>query len=187
MTEHELRCWPEHYAAVEGGRKTCELRLNDRPYAVGDALYLREYEPLESGYTGAALRVRVTHILNGGVWLSPGYIAMSIRLMGEDGGAREQEDFRKVADAQRAELAELRASATLATDRCKALEAQKRALLARIAQLEGVQDGDAPLGVCARCARPLDNLSPGISIVAGGVSVCTSCLRPGETEIARAR
>ena len=168
MTEHELRCWPEHYAAVAGGRKTCELRLNDRPYAVGDSLLLREYEPLESRYTGASLRVRVTHILGGGVWLAPSYIAMSIRLMGEDGQARVQEDFREVANAQRKELDELRASATLAVERCKALEAQKRALLARIAQLEETQDDDAPLGVCARCARPLDNLSPGISVAAGG-------------------
>lgn len=94
MTEHDLKCWPEYYAAIDGGYKTCELRLNDRPYAVGDALLLREFEPVENGYTGRQLRVRVTHILNGGPWLAPGYIAMSIRLMGEDGRARVQEDFR---------------------------------------------------------------------------------------------
>ncbi len=76
--EHMLKCWPEHYAAIERGAKTCELRLNDRPYQVGDTLLLREFEPLNASYTGQQLRVKVTHILNGGVWLSPGYIAMSI-------------------------------------------------------------------------------------------------------------
>lgn len=80
--EHELKAWPEHYAAIERGAKTCELRLNDRPYAVGDTLLLREFEPLNASYTGASLRVRVTHILNGGVWLAPGYVALSIRIEG---------------------------------------------------------------------------------------------------------
>jgi tetrahydromethanopterin S-methyltransferase subunit B len=103
--EHELRTWPEHYAAIERGAKTCELRLNDRPYQVGDALLLREYEPLGSQYTGQQLRVRVTHILSGGVWLSPGYIAMSIRLMPEDNAKRVDEDWKGVADRQRDELA----------------------------------------------------------------------------------
>jgi hypothetical protein len=111
MTEHELKTWPEHYAAIDGGSKTVELRLNDRPYAVGDSLLLREWEPLEAGYTGRQLRVRVTHILRGGEWLAPGYIAMSIRLMSEDGNVRVQEDFRKVADAQREEIAELKQEA----------------------------------------------------------------------------
>jgi hypothetical protein len=81
--EHELRCYPEHYDAIDRGDKTCELRLNDRPYQVGDTLHLRRYEPLIPGYTGASLRVLVTHILSGGVWLNPGYIAMSIKLVDE--------------------------------------------------------------------------------------------------------
>ena len=42
-----------------------------------------------------------------------------------------------------------------------------------------------PKPPCPRCGRPLDNLDPGISIVAGGVAVCTPCCAPGE-EIARA-
>lgn len=41
--------------------------------------------------------------------------------------------------------------------------------------------------VCPRCGHFLDNLSRGISVVAGGISVCTPCLNPGETEIARAK
>jgi hypothetical protein len=104
MTEHELKCWPEHYAAIDSGAKTCELRLNDRPYQRGDALLLKEWEPIENAYTGRQMRVRVTHVLSGGPWLSPGYVAMSICLMGEDGRARVQEDFRLIADAQRAQL-----------------------------------------------------------------------------------
>lgn len=39
---------------------------------------------------------------------------------------------------------------------------------------------------CARCGRPLDNLSPGWSVTYGGAKVCTPCLRPGE-EMLRAK
>jgi uncharacterized protein DUF3850 len=135
--EHILKTWPEHYAAIERGAKTCELRLNDRPYQVGDALHLKEWEPLENSFTGRSCRVRVTHVLSGGAWLSPGYVAMSIRLMGEDGQARVQEDFRVVADAQRKELDELRASASLAVTRWKRSESMRAACLTRIQELEG--------------------------------------------------
>lgn len=100
--EHTLKCWPEHYAAIDSGAKTCELRLNDRSYQRGDALLLKEWEPVENAYTGRELRVRVTHILSGGPWLAPGYVALSIRLMGEDGRVRIQEDFRLSYDKERA-------------------------------------------------------------------------------------
>jgi hypothetical protein len=100
--EHTLKCWPEHYAAIDSGAKTCELRLNDRPYQRGDALLLKEWEPIENAYTGRELRVRITHVLSGGPWLAPGYVALSIRLMGEDGRVRIQEDFRLSYDKERA-------------------------------------------------------------------------------------
>ena len=79
MTEHEIKCWPEHYALVEKGEKTVELRLNDRNYQTGDVLLQREWEPLDHSYTGRSSRYLVTHIVHGGPWLTPGHIAMSIR------------------------------------------------------------------------------------------------------------
>jgi hypothetical protein len=42
------------------------------------------------------------------------------------------------------------------------------------------------MGLCTRCGAELNNVSPGISVVAGG-SICATCLRPGETELLRAR
>lgn len=73
----------------------------------------------------------------------------------------------------------------------EAFEKRIRETLARVSSNEAEPTQEetqtAPLGHCPRCAQPLNNLSPGISVVAGGVSVCTSCLAPGETEIARAR
>lgn len=79
MTEHDVKCWPEYYEPLERGDKTLELRLNDRNYRVGDVLHQREWEPLEHRYTGRSSRYLVTHIIRGGEWLVPGYVAMSIR------------------------------------------------------------------------------------------------------------
>jgi len=79
MTEHDLKCWPEHYDATERGEKTLELRIDDRNYQTGDVLFLRRYEPMADAYTGASMRVRVTHTVRGGPWLCPGYVAMSVR------------------------------------------------------------------------------------------------------------
>jgi hypothetical protein len=41
--------------------------------------------------------------------------------------------------------------------------------------------------LCPRCGGVLNSVSPGISVVAGGKRICTSCLLPDETEIARAK
>jgi hypothetical protein len=42
---HELKTWPEFYRAIQDNKKTFELRYDDRRYAVGDELLLREFEP----------------------------------------------------------------------------------------------------------------------------------------------
>lgn len=54
------------------------------------------------------------------------------------------------------------------------------------AGLERAPRNAIDLGRCARCGQALDNVAPGFSVVAGGLTVCANCLRPGE-EIARAR
>lgn len=79
MTIHRLKTWPEFYGAVEDGRKTVELRYDDRDYAVGDILLLREYLPGDDArYTGRSTTRVVTHIVRGEWGVEPGYVAMSI-------------------------------------------------------------------------------------------------------------
>lgn len=46
---HDLKCWPEYFEPLLDGRKTFEIRKNDRPFAVGDTLYLKECNPNFSG------------------------------------------------------------------------------------------------------------------------------------------
>lgn len=80
MTTHKLKTHPAPFAAVAAGLKTCEFRLNDRGYKVGDVLVLEEFvpeqgerpKPGEAGsgwsserYTGAYAVRGVTHVLCG--------------------------------------------------------------------------------------------------------------------------
>lgn len=83
-TEHELKCWPEFYREIESGRKTFELRKDDRGYRCGDVLLLREWRRNrivntigDGDYTGRALRRTVTYVLSGDV-IQPGFVCMSL-------------------------------------------------------------------------------------------------------------
>lgn len=62
MTTHELKCQPPFYDAVVNGEKEFELRRNDRAYATGDEVVLREYDP-ERGYSGRQARATVGYLL----------------------------------------------------------------------------------------------------------------------------
>jgi hypothetical protein len=61
MTEHELKILPEYFQAVESGYKTFEIRENDRGFAVGDVLWLREFNK-GVGLTGRSVHRRVTYV-----------------------------------------------------------------------------------------------------------------------------
>lgn len=63
MRVHELKSWPQFFAAIVGDSKTFELRRNDRGgFQVDDILRLREFDPI-TGYSGRMQCVRVTYIL----------------------------------------------------------------------------------------------------------------------------
>jgi len=87
---HVLKALPEHWQAVQRDEKRVELRKDDRGFRVGDHLVLVEWRGYEghrqAGVPGAAgllqanvLVERVTHIVRGGPWLAPEYVALSIR------------------------------------------------------------------------------------------------------------
>jgi hypothetical protein len=45
MKVHDLKCWPREFRHVQDGRKTFEVRKNDRDFREGDLVILREYVP----------------------------------------------------------------------------------------------------------------------------------------------
>lgn len=93
---HTLKILPEYFAAICDGTKTDELRReDDRTFAAGDTLVLREFVktdldlldmepewiPVDGGYyTGQSCTVTVSHILRDPEcrWLQPGVVALSI-------------------------------------------------------------------------------------------------------------
>ena len=88
MNLHNLKTWPQYFDAIEQGRKTLEIRKNDRGFAVGDILRLLEYYPAQDKYTGNEAYVLVTDILHGApkgargyFGVADGYCAMSIRVI----------------------------------------------------------------------------------------------------------
>jgi hypothetical protein len=59
---HDLKCWPEFFAEVAAGRKTFEIRKDDRGFRAGDAVRLREYDPTTGLYSGAEVVARIGYV-----------------------------------------------------------------------------------------------------------------------------
>lgn len=76
---HELKILPEYYEAVKTGLKGFELRFDDRNFAVGDLLLLREYQAEQ--YTGRRQMVKITYILKGFEGLKDGWAILNIAKM----------------------------------------------------------------------------------------------------------
>lgn len=74
--EHRLKIMPEFYRAVVDGRKTFELRKDDRGFSVGDELVLREWDG--ASFTGGEYRCRIDYILKGYDGLDPDYAILGI-------------------------------------------------------------------------------------------------------------
>ena len=74
---HELKILPEYFEPIVDGKKTFEVRKDDRQYQVGDILILRETNG--HSYTGREVRVVVTYILRDHNYNKDGYCTMSIK------------------------------------------------------------------------------------------------------------
>ena len=76
---HELKILPEYFNDVLSGKKTFEIRKNDRPFKKGDLLALNEYVPKNKAYTGASCLVYIDYILDNADYCKSGYVVMSIK------------------------------------------------------------------------------------------------------------
>ena len=73
---HELKCRPEFFTALKDGRKTFEIRRDDRGYRERDVLLLCEWDPSTRFFTGRQLRFRVVYITDYGQ--VPGWVVMGL-------------------------------------------------------------------------------------------------------------
>lgn len=79
---HELKIAPEYFSLVASGAKPFEVRRDDRPFAVGDKLILREYKG--HGYTGYEVKVLITYIMRDKNYVKDGFCILGIKLITPD-------------------------------------------------------------------------------------------------------
>lgn len=85
MKTHELKTDSDVYQAVADGRKTFEIRFNDRNFKVGDQLVLLETihtgEQMKQGkpllFSGNELHKKVSYVLSG-YGLQEGWVILGI-------------------------------------------------------------------------------------------------------------
>lgn len=76
---HDLKCWPEFFAAVRDGFKPFEVRKNDRDFRVGDTLRLWEFDPKLDIHTGMYCHRLVTYALAGGQFgVEEGHVVLGL-------------------------------------------------------------------------------------------------------------
>jgi hypothetical protein len=73
---HYIKILPEYYNAIDQGKKSFEVRFNDRNYQVNDILHLQEWTDGE--YTGREMEVEVTYLLDDPDYCKDGYVIMAI-------------------------------------------------------------------------------------------------------------
>jgi hypothetical protein len=63
MKIHQLKSWPAEFYLIKNGHKRATLRVDDRPFKVGDILALTEFNPQwpEDQQYGC-LTAQITHI-----------------------------------------------------------------------------------------------------------------------------
>lgn len=66
MAHHDLKILPPYFEAVASGKKTFEIRQDDRGFQAGDAVTLKEYTPpsgLSDGrLTGRNITFRIGYV-----------------------------------------------------------------------------------------------------------------------------
>ena len=76
---HELKTWKEYFEEVFMGRKTFEVRKNDRNFQKGDILILKEWDNENQEYTGRQMARGISYILNGGQFgVENGFVVIAL-------------------------------------------------------------------------------------------------------------
>ena len=78
MKNHNLKTWPIFFQAIKSGKKTFEVRINDRGYKVGDTLTFQEFDPDKQEYTGDVIVKGVPYII-GEPFAKEGHVIMALR------------------------------------------------------------------------------------------------------------
>ncbi|MHB9019384.1 MAG: DUF3850 domain-containing protein [Minisyncoccota bacterium] len=139
MSYHQLRCQQPYFDALLSGDKTFEVRLNDRPYQVGDEVGLEEV-----GGEGRA-KYEVTYVLPlddvEGFWNPESVKELGLVVLGLAPLYHHPVDF-------------LRSQLTQANSRIAELQSQLSEAMEMLRELEWMpDDGIHDWPVCPECGR----------------------------------
>lgn len=76
---HELKILPEYFEAVVSGKKTFEIRHDDRNFKAGDRVVLREWDNEKKEYTGNAVCILITYVIRDVYGLCDRHCAFSFK------------------------------------------------------------------------------------------------------------
>lgn len=77
---HELKTWTEYFDAVLAGKKTFEVRKNDRDFHEGDILLLNKWDNVKNEYAGSQTAFTITYVLKGGQFgIEEGYCVLGLK------------------------------------------------------------------------------------------------------------
>lgn len=92
MVEHELKCFPDYWDAVQRGEKNFEVRRDDRGFQKGDKLKLirlrfdslalgsKYVEDRDYSNSRRILERKIIYILTGGQFgIEPGYVVLGLK------------------------------------------------------------------------------------------------------------
>lgn len=71
---HELKIWPQYFEPVIEGRKTFEVRKNDRDFQEMDIVTLKEWDQHTQEYTGQFAQFEIGYMLP----INDGYVVFSL-------------------------------------------------------------------------------------------------------------
>ena len=74
---HELKTSTKYFSSVKTGKKSFEVRKNDRDFRAGDLLALNEFD--DGAYTGRSCLVYVDYILDDPEYVNEGFVIMSVK------------------------------------------------------------------------------------------------------------
>lgn len=91
---HHIKLGASFFEDVCSGKKSFELRKNDRGYKTGDILEMLEFA--DGKHTGRTVRVLVTYMLEDFTGLEDGYCIMATTLLNENGEPFDRADLKQI-------------------------------------------------------------------------------------------
>jgi hypothetical protein len=81
MTTHVLKTWPKWFEAIKAGGKLFEVRRDDRPFAAGDLINLREWNPDTEHFSGWEAHGVIGYVLRDAPGIEVGFCVFSVLVL----------------------------------------------------------------------------------------------------------